>query len=238
MVSIYPLRAIQNFALFLIFPASLRKIERREKKKIQITAMSRSHPSPRSPNAPSSDVTNDEIAFVLLPPPSTLSPASPQRAGATNLFQECSEKRSLDLALTGYSPAKKKGGRRIRSTGISPRDADLIAEAFPSDEDDDDYVPTQTVRLPPPKKKGGGGDAKVILDSNFFTYLRPSTFDKDLLIRGHTTVYSEDEMVQFDANFSKQLSFNFCATRATRKKAAAMQDARASHLRELDSTSP
>jgi len=93
------------------------------------------------------------------------SPASPQCAGATNLFQECSEKRSSDLALTGYSPAKKKGGCRVRGTGISPRDADLIAEAFPSDEDDDDYVSTQTVHLPPPKKKGGGGDAKVILDS-------------------------------------------------------------------------
>ena len=134
--------------------------------------MSRNHTSPRSPNAPSSDVTNDAVASALLPPPTTLSPASPQRAGATNLFQGCSEKRSSDLALTGYSPAKKKGGRRIRGMGISPRDADLFAKAFPSDEDDDDYVPTQTIRLPPPKKKGqGGGDAKVILDSNF--YLSP-----------------------------------------------------------------
>jgi len=161
--------------------------------------MSRNHPSPRSPNAPSSDVTNNAVAFALLPPPSTLSPASPQRAGVTNLFQECSKKRSSDLASTGYSPAKKKGGRRIRGAGISPRGADLITEAFPSDDDNDDYVPTQTVCLPPPKKKGGGGDVKVILDSNFFTYLRLSTFDKDLLIRGHPTVYSEDEMVQFDA---------------------------------------
>ena len=152
--------------------------------------MSRNHPSPRSPNAPSSDVTNDAIAFALLPPPSPLSPTSPQRSGATNLFQECSEKRASDLASTGYSPVKKKGGRRIRGAGISPRDADLIAEAFPSDEDDDDYVPTQTVSLPPPKKMGGGGDAKVILDSNVFTYLRPSTFDKDLFIRGHPTGYS------------------------------------------------
>jgi hypothetical protein len=129
---------------------------------------------------------------------------------------------------------KKKGGRRIRGAGISPRDADLIAEAFPSDEDDDDYVPTQTVSLPPPKKMGGGGDAKVILDSNVFTYLCPSTFDKYLFICGHPTVYSKDEMVQFDANYQKQLSFNFCATRATRKKAAAMQDARASRLRDID----
>jgi hypothetical protein len=101
----------------------------------------------------------------------------------------------LDLASTGYSPVKKKGGRCIHGTGISPRDTDLIAETFSSDEDDDDYVPTQTVRLPPPKKKGVGGDAKVILDSIFFTYLHPSTFDKDLFIRGHATVYSEDEMV-------------------------------------------
>ena len=95
-------------------------------------------------------------------------------------------------------------------------------------------MPARALRLPPPKKKGGGGDAKVILDSNVFTYLRPSTFDKDLFIRGHPTVYSEDEMVQFDANYQKQLSFNFCATRATRKKAAAMQDARASLLRDID----
>ena len=105
--------------------------------------------------------------------------------------------------MTGYSPAKKKGGCRIRGAGISPRGTDLIAEAFPSDNDDDDYVPTQTIRLPPPKKKGGGGDANI-LNSNFFTYLRPSTFDKDLLIRRHPTVYSEDEMVQFDANYQKQ----------------------------------
>ena len=98
--------------------------------------------------------------------------------------------------MTGYSPTKKKGERCIHSAGISPYDADLIAEAFPSDKDDDDYVPTQTVRLAPPKKKGGGGgDAKVILDSNFFAYLRPLTFDKDLFIRRHPTVYSKDKMV-------------------------------------------
>jgi hypothetical protein len=218
----------------LFFPPSLLKIESCEKKKIQITAMSQNHPSPRSPNAPLSDVTNNAVVFALVPPPSPLSPASPQRSGATNLFQECSEKQASDLALTGYSPAKKKGGRCIRGAGISPRDADLIAKAFPSDEDDDDYVPTQTVSLPPPKKKGGGGDAKVILDSNVFTYLCPSTFDKDLFICGHPTVYSEDEMVQFDANYQKQLSFDFCASRATRKKAAAMQDARASRLRDID----
>jgi hypothetical protein len=41
-------------------------------------------------------------------------------------------------------------------------------------------------------------------------------------------------MVQFNANFQKQLSFNFCATRATRKKIASIQDACASRLRDID----
>ena len=136
--------------------------------------------------------------------------------------------------MTGYSPAKKEGGGRCRGNLDSPQDTDLIAEDFPSDEDDEDYAPTPIVREPPPKKKGGGEDAKVILDSNFFTYFRSSTFDKDLFLCEHPTVYSEEEMVQFDANYQKQLSFNFCATRATRKKAAAMQDARASRLCNID----
>ncbi len=114
----------------------------------------------------------------------------------------------------GYSPAKKKGGRRLRGATVSPCNADLIADDFPSDESDNkEYVPTPIVHEPPPKKKGGGGDAKVTLDSNFFTYFRPSTFDKDLFTRGHATIYSEEEMVH--ANFQKQLSFNFCATRVT-----------------------
>ena len=104
--------------------------------------------------------------------------------------------------MTGYSPAKKKGGRRLCGASVSPCDTDLIANDFPSDKsNDEEYVPTPIVHEPPPKKKGGGGDAKVTLDSNFFTYLRPLTFDKDLFIRGHPTVYSEEEMVQFNANF-------------------------------------
>ena len=40
----------------LYFPPSLRKIECREKKKIQIIVVSRNDPSPRSPTAPSSGV--------------------------------------------------------------------------------------------------------------------------------------------------------------------------------------
>lgn len=196
--------------------------------------MTTNPPPPRSPHAPPAAVTNCEVALARLPPPSAASPASPRRAGAANLFQDCSEKRASDLASTGYSPAKKKGGRRLRGTSVSPRDAYLIDDGFPSDEsDDEDYLPTPIVPQPPPKTKKKG-DGKVILDNNFFTYLRPSTFDKDLFIRGHPTIYSEEDMLRFDANFQKQLSFNFCATRATRKKTALMQDSRASRLRDID----
>ena len=43
-----------------------------------------------------------------------------------------------------------------------------------------------------------------------------------------------DDISRFDTNYQKQLSFNFSATRATRKKSAAMINARASRLRDID----
>ena len=155
--------------------------------------MSTNPPSPPLPNAPSSDVTNDAIAFALLPPPSTVSPALPQCAGATNLFQE---KRPSDLASMGYSPAKKKGGRHLHCTGISPRDADAF-EQYPSDKDDSnnaDYSHTpayKASRNTKPKKKR---DNKVKLDSSYLVCLCPLTFNAKLFSRGHPQVYSPDEI--------------------------------------------
>ena len=73
-----------------------------------------------------------------------MSPTLHQRTGAANPFWDGSEKRPSNLASTGYSPAKKKGGCRTRGAKISPRDADAF-EQYPSDEDDDDdadYSPT------------------------------------------------------------------------------------------------
>ena len=77
-------------------------------------------------------------------------------------------------------------------------------------------------------------DKKVILDSSYFFYLRPLTFDAERFHRGYVQVYSMKDISQFDANYQKQLAFNFSATRATRKKSAAMIDARASRLRDVD----
>ena len=68
-------------------------------------------------------------------------------------------------------------------------------------------------------------DKKVILDSSYFFYLRPLTLDADCFRRGHVQVYTMDEISRFDADYQKQLSFIFSATRATHKKSVAMNDA-------------
>ena len=77
-------------------------------------------------------------------------------------------------------------------------------------------------------------DKKVILDSSYFFYLRPLTFGAERFRRGHAQVYSMDDISRFDTNYQKQLLFNFSAARATRKKSAAMINARASRLQNID----
>ncbi len=197
--------------------------------------MSQNPPPPPTPDAPSAAVTNNTVALALLPPPSPSSPALPHRARATNLFQDCAEKRPSDPTSTGYSPAKKKGGCHTRGAGISPRDADEFdADAYnEEDNDDEDYSPTPVYKIictTRPKRR----DTKGTLDSSYFLFLCPTTFDTKRFIRGHPQVYSMDDIVQFDTDYQKQLSFNFSAMRATRKKSASMHEARASCLRDVD----
>jgi hypothetical protein len=43
-------------------------------------------------------------------------------------------------------------------------------------------------------------------------------------------VYTDDNIQQFNADYQKQLLFNFCATRASKKKSAMMNEARARRL--------
>jgi hypothetical protein len=107
-----PKGKIHVFALFLIFPALPPKKALRKRQKIKITPMSENTSPPLSPNAPPPAATNAAVVLSLLTPPSPSSPASPRHAKVVgNLFCDASEKRVLDLVLTGYSPAKKKGGR-------------------------------------------------------------------------------------------------------------------------------
>jgi hypothetical protein len=98
--------------------------------------------------------------------------------------------------LTGYSPAKKKGGhvshgagggRRTRSDGISPRDPfDVIDDnALEACDDGSDDNKGDATYLPTPMYKKIGQVArkpktrnpKVVLDSIYFTFLCPLTFD-------------------------------------------------------------
>jgi hypothetical protein len=170
--------------------------------------MSQDAPSPPSPDTPSTTVMNNKVALALVAPPSPASPASPRCAGAINLFRDGAEKHHSDLPSTGYLPAKKKGGRCTQSAGISPHDAEaFIDDASDGDNDEDkDYSPTPTykiVRTARPKKQ----DAKVTLNSSYFSFLCPSTFDMKQFTRGHPQVYSDKEILQFNASFQKQLSF-------------------------------
>jgi len=146
-----------------------------------------------------------------------------------NLFRDGTEKRFSYLQSTGFSPPKKKGGRPPRrGAGISPRDIDVL-EAVESDNNakDGDYSLTPACKAPHPTTQPKRRDKKVILDSSYFFYLWPLTFDAEQFRRGHLQVYSMDNISRFDANYQKQLSFNFSATRATRKKPVAMIDAQA-----------
>jgi hypothetical protein len=123
----------------------------------------------------------------------------------------------------GYLPAKKKGGRHTCGASISPCNVDSLANAISSDEgEDEDYLPSpayKIVRITRPKKQ----ECKVTLDGSFFAFLCPTTFDAKRFIRGHPTIYSEEKMLQFNAKFQKQLSFNFSAMCATCKKSKLME---------------
>ena len=145
-------------------------------KKLKIITMSRNTPLPPSPDAPPPATTNAAVALFLLAPPSPLSSASPQNAGAGNLFCGAFEKQVSDLVSMGYSPAKTKGVRRTRGTSISPHNAILLADnASSNDSNNEDYSPTLVICITQPKKR----DAKIVLDSSFFySFVRQRSIPK------------------------------------------------------------
>ena len=199
--------------------------------------MSGKTPPPPSPDAPPPAAKIGAVALSLLAPPSPSSPASPRRAGAGNLFCDASEKQVSDLVSMGYSPAKRRVGRRTRGASSSPRNAVILADDASSDDSsNEDYSTTPIVHITQPKKR----ESKVTLDSSFFLFLCPATFDTQMLSHGHPPVYSKEAMNEFGASFQKQLSFNFCARRASRKKWALILESCASRLCEinLDLTAP
>jgi len=65
-------------------------------------------------------------------------------------------------------------------------------------------------------------------------FLRPHTFDHELFRRGKEDIYSIAEMERFDADYRRQLHFNFSATRTTQKQKQAFDATRSSRLRDVD----
>ena len=77
-------------------------------------------------------------------------------------------------------------------------------------------------------------EPKLTLDRNFMCFLRPHTFDHKLFRRGKEDIYSIAEMEQFDADYRRQLHFNFPATRTTQKQKQAFDTTRSSRLCDVD----
>jgi hypothetical protein len=77
-------------------------------------------------------------------------------------------------------------------------------------------------------------EPKLTLDRNFMCFLRPHMFDHELFRRGKEDINSIAEMERFDADYRRQLHFNFSATRTTQKQKQALDATRASCLRDVD----
>jgi hypothetical protein len=123
-------------------------------------------------------------------------------------------------------------------TMIVTPDGDEDDERISDSADDSDYddalVANPTPKLLPMNIRNKKSEPKLTLDRNFVCFLRPHTFDHKLFHRGKDDIYSITKMERFDANYRRQLRFNFLATRTTQKQKQAFKANRASHLRDVD----
>ena len=101
-------------------------------------------------------------------------------------------------------------------TIITPN-GNKAANGLPKDSDDDDYHPNSIVPLPlkQHKKMVQVSETKLVVDRKFMCFLQPNTFDNQPFRRGKQEMYSIEQMDRFDANFRKQLHFNFSTTQTT-----------------------
>jgi hypothetical protein len=83
---------------------------------------------------------------------------------------------------------------------------------------DDAPVANPTSKLLPRKIRNKKSEPKLALDRNFMCFLQPHTFDHELFRKGKEDIYSIAEMERFDADYRRQLRFNFLATRITQKQ--------------------
>ena len=110
----------------------------------------------------------------------------------------------------------------------------IIDDSADGSDYDDVTVANPTPKLLPTKIRNKKSKPKLTLDRNFMCFLRPHTFDHKLFRRGKEDIYSIAQMERFDADYRRQLHFNFSATRTTQKQKQAFDATRSSHLRGVN----
>ena len=123
---------------------------------------------------------------------------------------------------------------------IVPPDGDedneqrIIVDSADDSNYDDATVANPTPKSLPKNIRNKKSEPKLTLDCNFMCFLRPHTFDHKLFRRGKEDIYSIAQMERFDADYRRQLHFNFLATRTTQKQKQAFDATRSSHLRGVN----
>ena len=124
-------------------------------------------------------------------------------------------------------------------TMIVTPDGDEDDEQRIDDSADDSNYDDAPVANPTPKSlpkniRNKKSEPKLTLNRNFMCFLRPHMFDHKLFRRGKEDIYSIAEMERFDADYRRQLHFNFLATQTTQKQKQAFNATRSSRLRDVD----
>ncbi len=110
--------------------------------------------------------------------------------------------------------------------------------------DDDDYNPAPEYLIPPPqrwhKKKINtkSSKPKVVLDRSFMWFLWPGTFNNQLFKKGQQLMYSIAEMDWYNAEYRRQLHYNFSKTQNTQKQRQSTKATCASQLHDIDLDAP
>jgi hypothetical protein len=122
----------------------------------------------------------------------------------------------------------------IVTPGGDEDDEQRINDSADDSDYDDAPVANPTSKSLPRKIRNKKSEPKLTLDHNFMCFLRPHTFDHELFHRGKEDIYSITEMERFDADYRRQLHFNFSATQTTQKQKQALDASRAIRLRDVN----
>jgi hypothetical protein len=122
----------------------------------------------------------------------------------------------------------------IVTPGGDEDDEQRINDSADDSDYDDAPVANPTSKSLPRKIRNKKSEPKLTLDRNFMCFLRPHMFDHELFRRGKEDINSIAEMERFDADYRRQLHFNFSATRTTQKQKQALDATHASRLHDVD----